>query len=60
MDEKVDLSSESDEKLRHRMYRNRLLQGIYRALHDYTKRTLPWGILTGVRPTKLLFELSSR
>ncbi len=60
VDEKFDLSSENDVKIRHRIYRNRLLQGIYRALCEYTGRTLPWGILTGVRPTKLLFERIGR
>lgn len=31
--------------------------GIYEILTAYTKRTLPWGFLTGVRPTKLATEL---
>lgn len=46
----------SEEKLRHRDYKNQLLRALYRMLHEKTGRTLPWGILTGVRPTKLCFE----
>ena len=29
---------------------------VYDALCDYTGRTMPWGALTGVRPTKLFYE----
>lgn len=58
--EKVEFSSDTDEKIRHRDYRNRLLKALYRVLHDLTGKTLPWGILTGVRPTKLLFERLER
>lgn len=46
----------SYEKRKRRAYRNFLLKGIYEVLSEYTGRTLPWGILTGVRPTKLCFE----
>lgn len=46
----------SVEKLRHRDYRNQLLRALYRMLSEKTGKTLPWGILTGVRPTKLCFE----
>lgn len=30
---------------------------LYRMLCDYTKRTLPWGNLTGIRPTKIPMKL---
>lgn len=30
---------------------------LYRALCDYTKKTLPWGNLTGIRPTKLAMQM---
>ena len=33
--------------------KNQLKQMLYRMLCDYTKRTLPWGNLTGIRPTKI-------
>lgn len=49
-------SSSTDDKLRHREYRNALLKALYRLLSEYTKQVLPWGILTGVRPTKLVLE----
>ena len=31
---------------------------LYKALREYTGRDLPWGILTGVRPVKVLSKLS--
>ena len=34
-------------------YRNRLKLASYRLLSEYTKRLLPWGSLTGMRPTKI-------
>jgi len=37
-------------------YRNRVAREIYRILSAETGRELPWGILTGVRPTKLVYE----
>ena len=52
--------SDGDRKIWHRNYRNQLLRALYRELSRYTGRTLPWGILTGVRPTKLLFERIAR
>ena len=30
---------------------------LYLALSDFTKKQLPWGSLTGIRPTKLYYEL---
>ena len=30
---------------------------LYEALSKFTKKTLPWGSLTGIRPTKLFYEL---
>ena len=37
--------------------KNQLKQMLYRMLCDYTKRTLPWGNLTGIRPTKIPMKL---
>ena len=34
-------------------FRNKLKLAVYRLLSEHTKRTLPWGDLTGVRPTKI-------
>lgn len=37
----------------HRETKNRLKRALYRMLSEYTGKTLPWGDLTGIRPTKL-------
>lgn len=39
-----------------RMYRNYLHRKLYRMLSEATGKELPWGTLTGVRPTKLALE----
>ena len=46
----------SYEKRKKRAYRNQLLRAVYCVLSEKTGKELPWGILTGVRPTKLCFE----
>lgn len=38
-------------------YKNEIHGAIYKILAAYTGRTLPWGFLTGVRPTKLATEM---
>lgn len=38
------------------IYRNALLRVLYRLLTDYTKQSIPWGIMTGIRPTKQVLE----
>ena len=40
-----------------RYYKRAVKKAIYLALSDNKKITLPWGCLTGVRPTKLVYEL---
>lgn len=42
----VDFSDRSETK-------NRLKRGIYRMFSDATGQVLPWGTLTGIRPTKI-------
>ena len=37
-------------------YRNDFKKGVYHLLSDFTGRTLPWGDLTGVRPTKIAMQ----
>ena len=37
--------------------RNCIKQLIYQTLRDYTKQELPWGTLTGIRPTKIAMGL---
>ncbi|MBR6238682.1 MAG: coproporphyrinogen dehydrogenase HemZ [Lachnospiraceae bacterium] len=34
-------------------YKSELKRSLYRALSEYTGQELPWGTLTGIRPTKL-------
>jgi len=46
----------SYEKRKRRAYKNLLLREMYKLLSLKTGKELPWGILTGVRPTKLCFE----
>ncbi len=38
-------------------YKNALKRFLYEILSRITGRDLPWGILTGIRPTKLVYEL---
>ena len=47
----------TSEASRRKFYRNRLGRAVYRILSQETGKTLPWGILTGVRPTKLVVEM---
>lgn len=37
--------------------KNKLKQQLYRMLSEYTGKTLPWGTLTGIRPTKIPMKL---
>ena len=39
-----------------RMYRNYLHRSLYSMLAEVTGKTLPWGTLTGIRPTKQALE----
>ena len=40
-----------------RMYRNHLHRALYSCLSEATGKVLPWGTLTGVRPTKQAVEM---
>ncbi len=42
-----------DTVTKHGLWRNPVKEGLYELLSKETKKELPWGILTGVRPTKL-------
>lgn len=44
---------ETDEK---KQKHNQFKRFLYRALSNLTKRELPWGVLTGVRPTKIILN----
>lgn len=39
-----------------RMYRNHLHRSMYNMMVNETGHTLPWGTLTGIRPTKLVLD----
>ncbi len=40
-----------------RKVKQALKKAVYDTLVAYTKRTMPWGILTGIRPTKIVHEI---
>lgn len=46
----VDFSDRTDTK-------NRLKRALYHMLSEYTGETLPWGTLTGIRPTKIPMKM---
>lgn len=52
--QKVTLFGEMEEKKR--AYRIKLHRSLYQILSEWTKKTLPWGTLTGVRPVKLVLD----
>ena len=41
-------------------YKNSIKRELYHILYKITGRELPWGILTGIRPTKLVYEMLSK
>lgn len=40
----------------HEHCRNQVCRFLYQLLSDYTGRKLPWGMLTGIRPTKIVMK----
>ena len=48
---------ESNELLKKRLVKRYAKLSVYKALRELTGRDLPWGSLTGVRPTKLAYTL---
>lgn len=38
-------------------FKNAIKRGLYQLLSELVERELPWGILTGIRPTKLVYEM---
>lgn len=50
---KKDLTSR---KLDRKFYKNELKKVLYQVLRKYTKKELPWGTLTGIRPTKIALD----
>ena len=45
------------EKTERAEYKNVLKQQIYQLLSNYTGKKLPWGTLTGIRPTKIAYGM---
>lgn len=41
----------------HRLKRKKIDGFLYDLLSQYTNRTLPWGMLTGIRPTKIIYRM---
>ena len=50
-------SAEIDYEKDRKETKNVLKQLVYTMFSDYTKQTLPWGTLTGIRPTKIPMHL---
>ena len=50
---RVDGSLILDEKLPEDYTKNTVKKAVYQSLSDVSGRTLPWGILTGIRPAKI-------
>lgn len=48
------MASENDLR---KLAKSALKRGVYRLLSDYTGKELPWGTLTGIRPTKIAMAL---
>lgn len=46
-------ASATEEK---RLFKRSAKLAVYRALSDYTGKQMPWGSLTGIRPTKLAYQ----
>lgn len=46
-------ASATEEK---RLFKRSAKLAVYRALSDYTGKRMPWGSLTGIRPTKLAYQ----
>lgn len=38
-------------------YKHEFKRFLYRSLRDYTQKSLPWGSLTGIRPTKIAYGM---
>ena len=49
-----------EEKDKKKIYKNAVKRGVYKALSRDCGKELPWGILTGVKPVKIVRELEDR
>lgn len=55
---RVDKSNERIKNNPYKYYKRYSKLLLYKALSSVTHKKLPWGSLTGIRPTKLLYELA--
>lgn len=53
IEKKNELIVDLAEDISRPAYKNELKKAIYKVLEEYTGKTLPWGTLTGIRPTKI-------
>ena len=64
----IDINSKNGQKIFNKTFninmgegvKSRLKLGLYDALCEYFDRTLPYGCLTGVRPTKVIYSLMQK
>ena len=52
----IDFTEENAAVRWHKYYRDEVKRALYRLLSRVTGKTLPWGTLTGIRPTKQVLE----
>lgn len=56
-EENIEAAEEQEDLLkRKKEIRNHLKRMLYRCLKSLTEKELPWGTLTGIRPTKIVLE----
>ncbi|MGL4362214.1 MAG: coproporphyrinogen dehydrogenase HemZ [Cellulosilyticaceae bacterium] len=53
---KLIINNEKNTILGKKEIKVRLKKMLYDVLSEYTKKTMPWGILTGIRPTKIIHD----
>lgn len=53
----IEPVKETEKKKVNRDEKNKFKKKLYLKLSEYTGKTLPWGIITGVRPVKLVAEI---
>ncbi|MCR5823933.1 MAG: coproporphyrinogen dehydrogenase HemZ [Lachnospiraceae bacterium] len=58
--QKPELTYQNEGDPDRRMYRNHLHRALYNILADISGRKLPWGTLTGVRPTKQVLDMRAK
>lgn len=58
IEEKTEVKiSDPEQRTDRKEIKNCLKKGVYQLLSDKTKKILPWGTLTGIRPTKIPYAM---